>query len=1233
MKYPRLPAAIVSILVISACIAASTAYSGNLLLMIAPLLGKHNGPTAPLSHQAVLVGPLAGASIKAFKIAALAAPAEGPKVALQSNNLLSAGTFDLSLAGLADNEWVVVEASSGADIDANGDGITDTSPTENQGTLHALARASDWRTKHLRITPLAEIGYRYVENFASSVSAEELSIRLADLAMYLIKSDINGNGTVDWYDIVTFNPENPAHKAKLAFSYDWLSTANDAGQTILASLRAGETEAVLSQLDSTFSWLMTRFPVPDSRYHSIKVTLAVFGSGRASSGAPHNLLVDSTSTAPVYEDNIFLAGNENEHITFTAAAGDNAKILSWSGCETVSADLKQCTVPLNKSQSVVANFGRTETVLKGIVHDLSRASNILGTNTIAVFLPNDMNDLITEMAAAKVGDFIVGDDDGGFLRKITGLKEISSTYYELQTVEASLDEVVSQGTGHIYKQMTNGDLEGYAAPAAAGLQATVSPVAFAGIEGTTLKVSERYNDTKFIIALGTPAQSSDKGSAAASSSSITADVILYDDGQGKTLTASGDIEMTISFDKGIDFNSGDLRYFKLIAITEAKETVSLKSNYELKKFDRVKKRIGTIRFAPISFFVGYIPVWITPTIDVYLFAEGKIEAEATFGAEFKQVIEGGVLYNKDTGFSPHKSFAADYSPVLSGEISASIKGGVETTLSTKIYDATGPSLPIDRYVQIKASASTEISEHCSDIVVQFSEGLEASFKWDMSGATKIGQLLHLDQLENLTKFSIVASEKQVKEWTIYDTCSRGSFLNIDGNGIFSTIDAGYPNGLATTLTVSNTGKQDLHWNTQNGSSAITISPSSGVITPGEHELIQMSVATAGLPVGRYLRKPFFYNEASVGKNLPDEQFGNTYKTIDITVNGAINDTPEITSATSPAVGKAALNWSFAPSAAEPFVGFQIYATQTPENPLTYKLVHTTDIYHRQAVISGLAPGKTYSFDMRVYSNNGARPGPFSNKVSLKIAGNPVIVTPTKLNDTGITWSGNYASGNNSTCISSTTPDGDNVVAAQDCSHGRDVTDNDDSDGHAGFSYTKLDSNGQPLVNQDADYATTPWACVKDNVTGLIWEVKTDDGLLHDKDDTYTWYNTNPATNGEADGCANCGGNTCYGYSSGNTATYCNTQAYVNRVNAVGWCGASDWRMPTSKDMRSLVHHGRSNPAIDSGYFCNTTSDSYWSGAPYAGYSDYAWYVDFYDGYSSFVYRSHSYAVRLVRGGQ
>ncbi|MCI5145412.1 MAG: DUF1566 domain-containing protein [Candidatus Electrothrix sp. AR3] len=266
----------------------------------------------------------------------------------------------------------------------------------------------------------------------------------------------------------------------------------------------------------------------------------------------------------------------------------------------------------------------------------------------------------------------------------------------------------------------------------------------------------------------------------------------------------------------------------------------------------------------------------------------------------------------------------------------------------------------------------------------------------------------------------------------------------------------------------------------------------------------------------------------------------------------------------------------------------------------------------------------------------------SNPVHLTLASTSVTGTITNddisgvtgvLNDTGITWSGNYLSGNNAACVSSDQPDGDNVVAAQDCSHGRDVTHNDDSDGHAGFSYTKLDSNGVPLVDQNATYGTTPWACVQDNITGLIWEVKTDDGGLHDKDDTYNWYNTDPATNGGADGYADDDGDVCYGYNSSDPSTFCNTEAYVHRVNAAGWCGASDWRMPTQNELVDIVAYDRFNPSIDTDYFPHAVSLSVWSGSPLASYTSNAWFVNFGYGDSNYGNRYNDLFVRLVRGGQ
>jgi len=86
-----------------------------------------------------------------------------------------------------------------------------------------------------------------------------------------------------------------------------------------------------------------------------------------------------------------------------------------------------------------------------------------------------------------------------------------------------------------------------------------------------------------------------------------------------------------------------------------------------------------------------------------------------------------------------------------------------------------------------------------------------------------------------------------------------------------------------------------------------------------------------------------------------------------------------------------------------------------------------------------------------------------------------IVTHTgELNDTGIINYGDDAS--NSLTMSPVNYPG------QDARYGRDYQWNDGSDGHAGFSYTKLDSQGN-----DLPATASSWFCVRDNVSGLVWE--------------------------------------------------------------------------------------------------------------------------------------------------
>lgn len=227
-----------------------------------------------------------------------------------------------------------------------------------------------------------------------------------------------------------------------------------------------------------------------------------------------------------------------------------------------------------------------------------------------------------------------------------------------------------------------------------------------------------------------------------------------------------------------------------------------------------------------------------------------------------------------------------------------------------------------------------------------------------------------------------------------------------------------------------------------------------------------------------------------------------------------------------------------------------------------------------------------------------------------------------LNDTGVILWGN-SSVSNLTSTQSTFP-------LQDADVGRDANSatNSNADGKAGFSFTKLDATGQPLTNQAVLYTTTAWNCVQDNVTGLMWEVKTTSGAggLRDTSYNYTWLDSDNTTNGGAVGTPN--GGTCV---DGNN---CDTEKYVAAVNAVGFCGKSDWRLPNKNTLLSIVDFSIAPPAaaIDTDYFPNSINGIYWSSSPGAYLTNTTWSVYFQAGGTATQLKSSTYSVRLVRDG-
>ncbi|TCT21539.1 List-Bact-rpt repeat protein [Thiobaca trueperi] len=159
-------------------------------------------------------------------------------------------------------------------------------------------------------------------------------------------------------------------------------------------------------------------------------------------------------------------------------------------------------------------------------------------------------------------------------------------------------------------------------------------------------------------------------------------------------------------------------------------------------------------------------------------------------------------------------------------------------------------------------------------------------------------------------------------------------------------------------------------------------------------------------------------------------------------------------------------------------------------------------------------------------------------------------------------------------------------------------------GTNGFDFTKLDADGNALPADAINHV-----CVRDNVTGLTWEVKTDDGGLHDKDSTFSWQDT---------------------------------EEYAQDVNAIGLCGFQDWRLPSVKELTGIVDYSRTypGPTIDVDYFPNTPdgrnrpASDFWSSSSGArDPSNVAWEVFYGFGGVYVVSKNNERGVRLVRGRQ
>jgi len=1162
-------------------------------------------PPRPAMNHAIL-GHLAGAEIRAYQLSDLDTSIEGP-ITTSTGNLYTAGEFSLNLQNIPDEEWILVSAFGGNDIDANDDGVLDASPTQNFGTIYALAKAQDWRANNVNITALTDISWRYTKNLIGTVAPSEIIIRQNELAKQFVQTDINEDAVIDYKDVLAFIPNAQIHRPKANFDFQQLHNLNSDGESYILATHTGAPLIVNKIIDDLFGHTLTRFPVANHKYNSIHIKLALFGDGSVSSSS---LGLSLNSANSSFRDSVFTILDPSTNIVLTATPKADTHIMNWRGCDLVSNDLTQCTIALNKSHDVLVNFGINTVTLRGSVLDLSRATNTVGYDRVDVVVPAGLTDLIADLAQLQVNDFIVGETNSGFLRKVTAINQVNAQHYAFTTEEAELADVIENGTGVFYKQMVNSDLLGYVPPTA-NKKASISNKAFNGIKGVKLIPSNNPDSTKFTLQFG-----NDNSKEANEKLGLTGEVTLYDDGNGGKITATGSLDLEIALDTAFAFRSFyRLKYYRMVTDIDVTTSLDVAITRELPEIDE-REKIGDIQFAKVIFYIGPVPIWVTSNVNFYLGVKGEVSADISTGFELAANLKAGVIWDYQSGWDGIASFTPSFdfhSPTTT--INAFLKSYIKAEATMKLYGITGPALPLEAYIKYGANASITPSEWSLDwrddpcfgsVNIGIYLGILSEFKWVMSGDTKIGEFLHLDDLENEATFTIFEKEFPIGKELVSSemVCVKQPFLDVSSEYILASVDYQENSITSVDVTLKNKGEETLAWSSRrNSGTEMTITPANGTIDAGQSSTVQIAVDSSTLPIGIYTNNVLFenlFNEDASVLDSGTKEVPVTITVLPVPTPGA----PIITSLTSTNPGLVDLSWSFDPAVvAVPITRYFIYSTSTPNDPDSWK--YETQVLEKgpKAIsLSDYVGGSTVSFIIKAYGHRVFTPA--SSPVAVVINGSVLLPLANRMNDTGVNWAGNYPLGNNLTCTSNT------ITSPQDCHRGRDYTHNDDSDGLAGFNFTKLDANGSPLIDQDADYASTPWACVKDNVTGLVWEVKTNDVGIHYKYNTYRW-----------------GGITHKGSNYG--VYYNDWDGLVNGGNNEELCGHRNWRIPSIIELESITNMNRRLPSIDASYFPNTDG-FYWTSSPQSHPNgSYAWLVGFGVGVATPSSRDYNGRVRLV----
>jgi len=280
----------------------------------------------------------------------------------------------------------------------------------------------------------------------------------------------------------------------------------------------------------------------------------------------------------------------------------------------------------------------------------------------------------TELKSLCPGDILaIGITDTtpyGLLRKVESVS--SNGNFIVNTVHSTLEEAIYSGTLNLFKALTPEDVAVF----------------------TSLKQGVTLQNIFRPQALGVFYFNIDN-------------VILFDFDSNPLTTydqirANGNISFETSFDFKIKIDDLQLKYLSFINTSSEKAEIEIDAEISVLSLEK-KVEIAQLSFAPITVWVGWLPVIITPVLSVNVGLDGDVSVDVDTSIIQEATLEAGLTFD-DGIWAPISDFSNGFQfspPRLSA--SCDFRGYAGPQLNLFVYGVVGPYAEINGLLEISTS--------------------------------------------------------------------------------------------------------------------------------------------------------------------------------------------------------------------------------------------------------------------------------------------------------------------------------------------------------------------------------------------------------------------------------------------------------------------------------------------------------------------------------------------------